>query len=152
MGIQDAEQLEENEQYDKAYEEYKRIWAQKPKSLDLLQRLGHVATILNKNDEAAEYYSKILELDATSVVAYEQLMDIYIHSDKYKYYVNRGNLHVVQQELSHAISDFKKALDKTQEIEEMNSTRFVLANLYEQVGKNHQAISERTGGSRPNNE
>lgn len=142
MSIIDAEKYEEDEQYDKAYEEYKRIWVQKPKSLDVLQRLAHVATILGKSDDAAQYYGKILELDATSVVAYEQLMDIYIHSDKYKYYVYRGNLHVVQQELSHAISDFKKALDKTQEIEEMNSTRFVLASLYEQIGKNHQAIDE----------
>lgn len=142
MSINDAEQLEENEQYDKAYEEYKRVWAQKPKSLDVLQRLGHVATILGKSDEAADYYNKILELDATSVLAYEQLMDIYVHDNRYKYYVSRGNLHVVQQELSHAVNDFKKALDKAQEIEETNAVRFVLASLYEQLGKPHQAIDE----------
>lgn len=142
MSIDLAEQLEENEQYDKAYEEYKKIYAQKPKSLDILERLGHLATILEKKDEAAEYYTKILELDATSVMAYEQLMDIYFHTDRYKYYISRGNLHVVQQELSHAINDFKKALDKTQNEAEINSTRFVLANLYEQTGKNHQAIDE----------
>lgn len=142
MGITDAEKFEENEQYDKAYEEYKRVYTQKPKSLEVLQSLGHVATILGKKEEAAEYYNKILELDATNAVAYEQLMDIYIHTDRFKYYVSRGNLHVVQQEISHAISDFKKALDKTHETEEMNSTRFVLASLYEQLGKNHQAIDE----------
>lgn len=142
MSITTAEQFEENEQYDKAYEEYKKLHAQKPKSIEILERLGHVATILDKKEEAAEYYSKIIELDATSVLAYEQLMDIYVHTDRYKYYVSRGNLHIVQQELSHAIGDFKKALDKAQEIEEINSTRFVLANLYEQTGKNHQAIDE----------
>lgn len=142
MSIEQAEQLEENEQYDKAYEEYKRLYAQKPKSIDLLQRLGHVAVILEKTQEAEEYYNKILELDATSELAYEQLMDIYVHSDRYKYYISRGNLHVVKQELSHAIGDFKKALDKAQTPEEMNSTRFMLASLYEQVGKNHQAIDE----------
>ena len=97
-----------------------------------------MATILGKTEDAAEFYSKIIELDATNIVAYEQLMDVYESNDRYKYYVSRGNLHVVQNELSHAISDFKKALDKTHEIEEVNATRFVLANLYVQVGKNHQ--------------
>lgn len=142
MSIATAEQFEENEQYDKAYEEYKKLYSNKSSNVDLLQRLGHVAIILNKRDEAEEYYRKILEIDATSVLAYEQLMDIYIHSDRYKYYISRGNLHVVQQELSHAVSDFKKALEKAQEVDEINSTRFVLANLYCQLGKNHQAIDE----------
>lgn len=142
MGLSNAEQLEENEQYDKAYEEYKKAHVQSPKSIEILERLGHLATILDKKEEAAEYYNKVLALDATSVLAYEQLMDIYVHTDRYKYYISRGNLHVVQHELSHAITDFKKALDKTQNEEESNSTRFVLANLYEQTGKNHAAIDE----------
>lgn len=142
MGLDTAEQLEENEQWDKAYEEYKRIYEKTPKSIEVLERLGHLAVILEKNEEAANYYTKILELDATNVVAYEHLMDVYIHTDRYKYYVSRGNLHVVQEELSHAINDFKKALDKAQTAEEINTVRFVLANLYEQVGKSHQAIDE----------
>lgn len=142
MSLTLAEQFEENEQYDKAYEEYKKLFSQKPNSVELLERLGHIAMILDKKEDATEYYGKILELDATSVLAYEQLMDIYVHTDRYKYYVFRGNLHVLQEEFSHAINDFKKALDKTQNVEEMNSARFVLASLYEQTGKNHQAIDE----------
>lgn len=142
MGITTAEQLEENEQYDKAYEEYKKVYAQTPKNIDLLERLGHLALILDKKEDAEEYYNKILELDATSVLAYEQLMDIYFHTNRYKYYIARGNLHVLQEELSHAVNDFKKALDKAQTEEEMNPTRFMLASLYEQTGKQHQAIDE----------
>lgn len=142
MSINTAEQLEENEQYDKAYEEYKKIYAQKPKNIDILERLGHLAMILDKKDEAAEYYAKVLELDATNELAYEQLMDIYVHTDRFKYYTMRGNLHVLKQELTHAIGDFKKAIDKAQTEEEVNTTRFMLANLYEITGKNHQAIDE----------
>lgn len=142
MSMNTAEQLEENEQYDKAYEEYKKIYAQKPKSIDILERLGHVAMILHKQDEAAEYYAKILELDAANELAHEQLMDIYCHTDRFKYYTMRGNLHVLQQELSHAIGDFKKAIDKAQTEAQMNTTRFALANLYEITGKHHQAIDE----------
>lgn len=137
-----AEQLEDNEEFDKAYEEYKRIHVQRPKSIEILERLGHLAMLLDKKDEAKEYYGKILEQDMTSILAHEQLMDIYIHTDKYKYYVSRGNLRVVQEEVSHAINDFKKALNHAQTDEEINTTRFVLATLYEQIGKNHQAIDE----------
>ena len=142
MSINTAEQLEENEQYDKAYEEYKKIYLQRPKSVEVLGRLGHIALILKKQDEAAEYYGKILEFEPDNIMAYEQLMDVYFHTDRYKYYVSRANLHVIQGQLSHAISDFKKALDKAQVVEESNSVRFVLANLYEQTGKNHNAIDE----------
>ena len=142
MSITIAEQLEENEQYDKAYEEYKRLYSQKPDSVHILERLGHLAIILNKKQDAEEYYNKIIEFDATNTVAYEQLMDIYIHTDKYKYYISRGNLHVLEEQLSHAINDFKKALNHAQKEEEVNSTRFVLATLYEQTGKNHKAIDE----------
>ena len=142
MSANIAEQFEENEQYDKAYEEYKKVLAQRPKSVDTLERLGHLAVILEKHEDAAEYYSKILELDPTSILAYEQLMDVYVHTNRYKYYVARGNLHLVQQEFSHAINDFKKALAQATATEEINTTRFILASLYEQVGKNHQAIDE----------
>jgi len=142
MSANIAEQFEENEQYDKAYEEYKKIHAQRPKSIETLERLGHLAMILEKQEEAADYFNKILALDATSVLAYEQLMDLHFNSDRFKYYIARGNLHVVQNELSHAVNDFKKALEKAQEAPEINSTRFMLANLYEQTGKHHQAIDE----------
>lgn len=142
MSITTAEQLEANEQYDKAYEEYKKIYAKKPDSTDILERLGHLAMILDKKEEAADYYHKLLKIDPSDTMAYEQLMDIYIHTDRYRYYISRGNLHVVQQEISHAVNDFKKALDKAQNDEETSTTRFMLANLYEQVGKNHQAIDE----------
>ena len=110
MSIETAEQLEENGQYEEAYAEYKKSYAHNPNDLSLLAQLGHVAMILDKKDEAAEYYNKMLTLDATNPTAYEQLMDIYIDTDKYKYYVSRGNYHIVQQQLEHATHDFQKAI------------------------------------------
>ena len=79
MSLQLAEQYEENEQYDKAYEEYKRLHAKNPDDLSLLERLGHTAMVLDKKDEAAEYYSKIIE----------RVFDLKLHTcldvaDKYK--------------------------------------------------------------------
>ena len=137
-----AEQYEDNEQYDLAYEEYKKEHAQRPNDLGILERLGHLAMMLNKKEDAAEFYSKILEKDMTNTLCYEQLMDVYIDTDKYKYYVYRGNLHSVEHKLEHAINDFKKALNHANDDKEIIMTRFTLANLYEQAGNTTKAIDE----------
>ena len=142
MSLQTAEQFEENEQYTQAFDEYKKLYERNPKDLSLLERLGHLSMLLDNREEAAEYYSKILEADATNVLAYEQLMDIYVTTDKYKYYIYRGNMHSVEHKLEHAINDYKKAVNCAQEDKDMLSARFVLGTLYEQEGNNLKAIDE----------
>ena len=142
MSLQLAEQYEENEQYEQAYEEYKKLGERNPKDLSILERLGHLAMLLDKKDEAAEYYSKILESDATNTLCYEQLMDIYVTTDKYKYYVYRANLHTVEHKYEHAINDYKKAVNSAQNDNDILNARFVLATLYEQEGNNLKAIDE----------
>lgn len=142
MSIELAEKYEEEEQYEKAYEEYKTLLKSKPKSIELLQKTAHLACILDKQEEAETYFTKILEDDKTNTLAYEQLMDMFIETDKFKYYTYRGNLHVIQGQLQHATGDFKKALDKAPDENTANATRFVLANLYSQTGKENKAIDE----------
>lgn len=142
MSLQLAEQYEENEQYTQAYEEYKKLYERNPKDLSLLERLGHISMLLDNKDEAAEYYSQILEADRTNILAYKQLMDIYVTTDKYKYYIYRGNLHTVDHKLEHAINDYKKAVNAAQSDADMLNARFVLATLYEQEGNNLKAIDE----------
>lgn len=142
MSLQTAEQFEENEQYTQAFEEYKKLYERNPKDLSLLERLGHLSMLLDNKEEAAKYYSEILESDATNVLAYEQLMDIYVSTDKYKYYIYRGNMHTVEHKLEHAINDYKKAINCAQEDKDIISARFVLGTLYEQEGNNVKAIDE----------
>lgn len=142
MSLQLAEQFEDNEQYSEAFSEYKKLYEKNPKDLSVLERLGHLAMLLNEKEEAAEYYTKILEFDATNTLAYEQLMDIYVTTDRYKYYVYRGNLHQVEQKYEHAINDYKKALSATQNDKEIISARFVLGTLYELTGQSLKAIDE----------
>lgn len=142
MSLQTAEQFEENEQYTQAFEEYKKLYERNPKDLSLLERLGHLSMLLDNKEEAAKYYSEILESDATNVLAYEQLMDIYVSTDKYKYYIYRGNMHTVEHKLEHAINDYKKAINCAQEDKDIISARFVLGTLYEQEENNVKAIDE----------
>lgn len=143
MSIQTAEQFEENGQYEEAYAEYKKSYAHSPNDLSLLAQLGHLAMLLNKKDEAEEYYHKMLSLDATNPTAYEQLMDIYVDTDKYKYYVYRGNYHSIQQKYEHALHDFQKAAANAgDDHNAISSVRFVLGTLYEQLGNSNKAIDE----------
>lgn len=67
------------------------MYDQNPDDLGLLERLGHLSLILEKPEEAANYYHEILKRDVTNPLAYEQLMSIYENTDKYKYYIYRGN-------------------------------------------------------------
>ncbi len=142
MSLQTAEQYEDNEQYTQAYEEYKKLHDRNPKDLSILERLGHLAMLLDNKEEAADFYTKILEFDATNILAYEQLMDIYVTTDRFKYYVYRGNMHTVEHQLEHAINDYKKAVNSAQEDKEILSARFVLGTLYEQTNNNVKAIDE----------
>lgn len=142
MSIELAEQYEEQEEYEKAYDEYLKLLNARPKSVDLLQRTAHIAKIIGKEDDAEKYFSKILEYEPTNEVAYEQLMDMFINSDKFKYYTYRGNLHLIQQKFEHAAGDFKKALDKAPDEARSNMTRFILAGIYSNIGKDNNAIDE----------
>lgn len=137
-----AEQYEINEQYEQAYEEYKKDLGRNPNDLSILERLGHLAMMLNRKEEAAEFYSRILEKDMTNTLCYEQLMDIYVDTNKYKYYIYRGNLHSVERKLEQAINDFKKALNHAEDERDIVMTRFTLANLYDQSGNTTKAIDE----------
>lgn len=142
MSLQLAEQFEDNEQYSQAFEEYKKLYEKNPRDLSLLERLGHLSMLLDNKEEAAEFYSKILEADATNTLAYEQLMDIYVTTDRYKYYVYRANLHTVEHKPEQAINDYKKAVNCAQTDSDMLNARFVLGTLYEQEGNNIKAIDE----------
>ncbi|MBO5384927.1 hypothetical protein J6A64_01310 [bacterium] len=143
MSLQLAEQFEANEQYELAYEEYKKAYAATPEDIGLLERLGHISLILEKQDEAASYYYEILKRDVTNPLAYDQLISIYEHTDKYKYYIYRGNKNSIEGKLDFAISDFKKALSHATENDaQVIMTRMTLANLYRQLGQDMKAIDE----------
>ncbi len=143
MSLQLAEQFEANEQYEQAYEEYKKEHEQNPNDLGILERLGHLSLILEKTDEAAFYYYEILKRDVTNPLAYDQLISIYENTDKYKYYIYRGNKNSIEGKLDFAINDFKKALAQAGDDEtQIVMTRLTLANLYRQTGNIPKAIDE----------
>lgn len=138
-----AEKYEKEENYELAYEEYKKIYENNLENVHVLQKLGHIAVILGKNNEAAEYYKKVVAVDENNAVAYEQLIDIcYENGDKFTYYLSRAQLHVLQEQYDHAINNYKKAISHGDDDNKINSTRYLLADIYEKQGKFNQAIDQ----------
>ena len=137
-----AEQLEQDEKYEEAYAEYKKQMVQKPADVELLTKLGHLALILEKKEDAKIYYAKILEIDPPNILAHEQLIDIFMLEDRFKYYLLRGNLRALQQQMSHAKSDFKKAIDHAKDPQEALPARYLYAGLCEGQGRLNEAIDE----------
>ena len=137
-----AEQLEQNEKYEEAYAEYKKILMHKPDDVDVLTRIAHVALILDNKTEAKQYYAKILEVDPSNIMAHEQLLDLFVNEDKFKYYLLRGNLHALQQQMSYANSDYKKAISHAKDAQEALPARYLHAGLCEGQEKYQEAIDE----------
>ena len=137
-----AEQLEQDEKYEEAYTEYKKILVNKPDDVDILTRMAHLALILGNKAEAKIYYTKILEVDPANIMAHEQLLDIFVDQDKFKYYLLRGNLHALQQQMSYANSDYKKAISHAKDPQEALPARYLHAGLCEGQGKLQEAIDE----------
>lgn len=135
-----AEQFEMNEKYDEAYAEYKKELPHKTGDIELLTKLAHIALILNKKDEAKAYYGRILEVDPANILALEQLIDIYQSENKFKYYILRGNLHALQQQMSYAKSDYKKAIDNARDNQEALPARYLYASICEGEEKYQEAI------------
>ena len=137
-----AEQLEENEKYEEAYEEYKKMLGKKVDDVEILTRLAHLAALLDRKDEARAFYARILEVDPSNILAHEQLLDLFINEDMFKYYLLRGNLHALQQQMSFAKSDYKKAISHAKDQQEALPARYLYAGLCEGQEKYVEAIDE----------
>ena len=138
-----AEKYEDEEKYEEAYAEYKKELDNGRNDAELYKRLGHIAAILNKKDEAEEYYKHVVSLNPNDIVAYEQLMDIcFENNDMFTYYLSRGQMHVLEQQFEHSINDFKKAISHCDDDDKIISTRYLLAGLYEETEKYTHAIDE----------
>lgn len=135
-----AEQYEMDEKYEEAYTEYKKELPHNSADVELLTRLGHLAMILDKKDEARAYYARMLEIEPANILAHEQLIDIYQSEDKFKYYLLRGNMHALQQQMSYAKSDYKKAIEHAKDNQEALPARYLFASLCEGEEKYQEAI------------
>ena len=134
--------LEENEQYEKAIEELLKLHEKVGDNLEIVKNLAMDYEVLKKTDDAIYWWEKYKSIDANDTISYSQLADLYFEKDRYRYYMNRAHIKVIEQKNSQAADDFKKAISCAQEDKDVYNARFMLAVMYEAMQKNTDAIQE----------
>lgn len=140
--IEQAQLLTDNENYEKAFELLKTAYDLDKTNSEVLERLALSAQTLDRKEEAVNYWESLIDLDPNSLVAYSELQDIYLHQDKYKYYLTRAKTKILQENIGQAVPDYKKAIDNTSNEREIIEARFLLAKAYEFLNKKQNAIDE----------
>lgn len=140
--LEQAQMLIDNEQYDNAYEMLERAYDKLKDNPEYLEKIALLAKTLEKNDDALKYWEALVEKAPDSMVGYSELLDIYINTNKYKYYITRAKYKILNQKVSQSIDDYKKAIDSTADEQEIINARFLRAKSYEHIGKQQNAIDD----------
>lgn len=140
--LKQIEELEQNEQYEKAVEELLKLNEMVPNNLEIVKNLAMDYEVLKKTDEAIIWWEKYKSIDANDTISYFQLIDLYLERDKYKYYMNRAHIKIIEKKNGQAADDFKKAINNAKDEKEISNARFMLAVMYESLQKNTEAIQE----------
>lgn len=137
-----AQQFEDEDKLEQAYECYKYAYEADKNDTDVLQRLAVCAQMLQYNNDAINYWNTFIALKPEDPIAYNQLLDLYFHENKYQYYLTRAKLKTIEGRLAQAADDYKKAVNNTTEEKEIIAARYLLAQTYEILNKPVQAIDE----------
>src|SRR5574344_1645131 len=137
-----ADKFEEEDKYEQAYECYKYAHDIDKNDTDVLQKLATAAQMLEYKNDAINYWNLFMTLKPEDPISYNQLLDLYFHDDKYEYYMTRAKLKTIESRLAQATDDYKKAINSTNDEKLIISSRYLLAQTYEILGKQLQAIDE----------
>ena len=137
-----AQQFEDEDKFEQAYECYKYALNINPNGTDVLQKAATAAQMLQNNVDAVNYWNQYMQLKPEDPLSYNQLLDLYFHDNKYEYYMTRAKLKTIEGRLPQATDDYKKAISNTSEDKEIIASRYLLAQTYEIINKPLQAIDE----------
>lgn len=137
-----AQMLTDNEQYENAYELLKNSYNKYKDDAEFLEKIALLAKTLDKDDDAAKYWEELVVIDPNSLIGYSELLDIYMNTNKYKYYLTRAKYKILNEKVSQSIDDYKKAIDSTTDENELINARFLRAKSYEYIGKIQNAIDD----------
>jgi tetratricopeptide (TPR) repeat protein len=140
--LEQAQLLIDNENYEKAFGMLKAAHQSDAKNIEILEKLALLAETMEMPNEAIYYWEELVQNEPDNLVAHSQLQDLYFHLNKYKYYLTRAKVKTLNGNISQAVSDYKKAVDSTTDEKEIAEARFLLAKVYEFLGKTIQATDE----------
>lgn len=137
-----AQQFEDEDKFEQAYECYKYAHEIDKSDTDVLQKLATCAQMLQYNNDAIIYWNLYMSIKPEDALSYTQLLDLYFHENKYEYYMTRAKLKTIEGRLAQATDDYKKAINNTSEEKEAINARYLLAQTYKIINKPMQAIDE----------
>lgn len=137
-----AQSLSDNEQFEDAYNVLTAAYNEGKENAEFLEKIALAAQTLDKKEDAQKYWEELILIAPNSMVAYSELQDIYNETDRYKYYLTRAKVKVLNGQIGQAIPDYKKAIDNTQEQNLKNDASILMARAYEYIGKTMSAIDE----------
>lgn len=130
-----AQMLQDKEEYEKAFEVLKNSFEENKDNAEYLEKTALAAKIVNSEDDARFYLEELIKVDPSNIMAYSELQDLYYNSDRYKYYLTRAKVKVLNNNPSQAVSDYKKAISSTPDENEKSEAEFLLAKTLEFLGK-----------------
>jgi len=140
--LERAQALTDEEKFEDAYNVLMAAYNQGKDNAEYLEKMALAAQTLEKTEEATKYWEELIEVAPNSIVAYSELQDIYNETNRYKYYLTRAKVKTLNNQVSQAIPDYKKAIDNTQDTKEKDDAEILMARAYEYIGKPLNAIDE----------
>lgn len=137
-----AQTYQEADDYYNAYRVLKSLCDEVDGDKNLFEQMAHTCAILDKTDEAVEFYDKILQIDKDDIVALGELSDIYYETDKTNYYFLKARICKLEKNFSQAIEAYKKVLKLLDDGNQKKDVHHQLAKLYHEVGKYDNAYDE----------
>jgi len=140
--LQQVEALEADSNYEGAYALCTNALNTDKNNKDLLEKTAMLAKIVGNTEKSTECWEHLLEIDASNQLAYSELQDIYIESDKFKYYSMRAKFRILEQKIEAGIDDLKKAVSNTDNEKDIIDTRLLIAQLYNTINKPDKAENQ----------
>ena len=130
-------------EYDKAYNLFKELYQENCEDINVVEQFAHVSRILGQVDEAVIAYNFMLDVDKNNLVALTQLSEIYYDvQDKMNHYLIKAKLNYIENMLSSAADCLKKALNYSQDDEDIINILLNLGKVLFEAGKYHDAMEQ----------
>ena len=136
------DQLETESNYEAAFALCTNALQSDSNNPDLLEKTALIAKIVGNKEKCIECWERLLEIKPSSQVAYYELQDLYLDTDKYKYYSMRAKYRIIENKTDAAIDDLKKAISHTQDEKNIIDSRFIIASIYKATGRGEKAANQ----------
>lgn len=140
--LERAQSLTDNEHYEEAYKVLTAAYNEGKENPEFMEKIALAASTLDKKDEAVQYWEELINIAPNSMVAYTELQDAYCDTNRYKYYLTRARVKILNSQVAQAIPDYKKAIENTHDEKERADANLLMAKAYEFLGKTMNAIDE----------